>query len=202
MKVGILGGSFDPVHKGHLHMAISAYEEYQLDQVLLIPAAHSPNKDERTMTPAKDRLAMCQLAVQDYEFLIASDFEMRYEDTSYTYLTLQRLKECYPKDSFYFIMGADSLDYFDKWYHPEIIASLCTILAVVREGFDAAQMKKKAKQLQELFSCEIRFVHCKRYDISSSELRKEITIGKYNLNHLPENVIQYIKEHELYRING
>lgn len=199
MKIGILGGSFDPIHNGHIHMALSAYQEYHLDEVWLIPAGHSPNKDEMRMTSAVHRLNMCQLAVEKYPYLKASDYEIRSNERSYTYRTLERLHEQYKEHSFYFIMGADSLDYFDKWYHPEIIASLCTILVVNRELFSVEDIRNKIKEINSKFACDIEIVSCLQYDISSTQLRNELYNHNYNETAMPIEVIEYIKRNGLYK---
>lgn len=176
MKIGILGGSFDPIHNGHLHMAVKAHEEYELDEVWLIPAGHSPNKDEGKMTKAKDRLAMCRLAAAFYPFLKVSDIEMISEERSYTYRTIQKLKESYPDDEWYFIMGADSLDYFDQWRHPEIICSLAHILVVNRDEFQDEDLKKKIVAIRLLFPADIQIVHCEKYPISSHEIDRKSVV--------------------------
>ena len=104
MNIGILGGSFDPIHNGHLHMAKCAYESYALDQVWLIPAGHSPNKDEHGMTDAKDRFQMCKLAAQPYPWMTVSRLELDSAERSYTYRTMEKLSEQFPMHRFFFIM--------------------------------------------------------------------------------------------------
>ena len=135
MKIGILGGSFDPIHNGHLNMAKQALQEYQLEEVWLMPAGHSPNKIEADMTPAAIRYEMTKLAAETQNDLTASDFELRKKSTSYTYQTLELLQARYPNHTFYFIMGADSLDYFEQWAHPDINCKYAVILVVNRDSF-------------------------------------------------------------------
>ena len=135
MNIGILGGSFDPIHNGHLHMAKCAYESYALYQVWLIPAGHSPNKDEHGMTDAKDRFQMCKLAAQPYPWMTVSRLELDSAERSYTYRTMEKLSEQFPMHRFFFIMGGDSLDYFEQWKQPERIAKLATILVIPRDLF-------------------------------------------------------------------
>ena len=200
MKIGILGGSFDPIHNGHINMAVKAYEEYNLDEVWLMPAGHSPNKDETNMTGAKARYEMCKLAAEDYSFIKVSDHEIKKTSTSFTYLTLQELCFLYPDNDFFFIMGADSLDYFEDWVHPEIIASLCTILVVVREHFDKLAMNNKILELQKLFPCNIKLVHCKRIDISSTLIRRNIYKDTNIYKYIPNSVVDYIFKHQLYNL--
>lgn len=154
-RVGILGGSFDPIHKGHLNIAQSAYEEFALDEVWFIPAGHSPNKDEKKMTAADIRAEMTALAIYDIPYFKLSRMEIDAEGTSYTYLTLTKLKEACPDTDFFFIMGADSLDYLEKWYHPEIICEKAVILAAVRDDMDLSEVEKKISALKQLFPAEI-----------------------------------------------
>lgn len=199
MKIGILGGSFDPIHNGHLNMAEKAYQEYDLDYVLLMPAGHSPNKSEDKMTNAFHRLKMTQLATELNNHLKASSLEIDSNERSYTYRTMEKLHSQYPNDQLYFIMGADSLDYFEQWVHPEIICQHATILVVNRDQFTENELSSKIRQIQCLFPADIRIVHCDKYDISSHELRRMILEGVPVDEFLPYKVINYIKEHHLYR---
>lgn len=199
-KVGILGGSFDPIHMGHIRIAQNAYEEFSLDEVWFVPAGHSPNKDEHKMTPAKDRFRMVELALSDYPQFCLSDIETESEQTSYTYLTLTRLKKRYPNVTFYFIMGADSLDYFEQWFHPEIICQNAILLVAVRDKLDLKAIREKIASVRALFSAEIYPLSGERMDISSTELRTcaklqdlECTEGM-----LPQKVAEYIAKRGLY----
>lgn len=198
MKVGILGGSFDPIHNGHMNMAKSALNEFKLDEVWLMPAAHSPNKDECKMTSFSHRYRMCELACINEKSIVTSDFENQTEEKSYTYRTLQRLKETYPNNDFYFIMGADSIDYFDRWIHPEIIASLCTILVIDREEFSKDKITNKIKELKTLFDCNIYIVNCDRVDVSSSEIRSKLSNNEAVSELICCDVAKYIKENKIY----
>ncbi len=193
MKIGILGGSFDPLHNGHLFMAKNAYEQYNLDEIWLIPNGHAPHKDEDKMAKPSQRFEMCKLAEKRFPYLKACDIEITSEDCSYTYLTMQKLTAKYPEHNFYFIMGADSLDYFDKWRNPAIISSLCRILVVNRDEFSEKDLKAKIAQINELFPADIQIVHCEKYDVSSTEIRD----GEKLEDVLPE-IKAYILENHLY----
>ncbi len=199
MKVGILGGSFDPIHKGHIHMALSAKQFAALDEVWLIPAGHSPNKEEQKMTPAENRYEMCKLAASELEGISVNRIEIDSKERSYTYRTLQKLAALYPQHDFYFIMGADSLDYFEKWVHPEIISRLARILVINRDEFTEADFKQKTTQLEKLFSADITLVPCEKYPVSSSILRTQISEGKLNPPELSDKVWEYICSHKLYQ---
>lgn len=197
-KIGILGGSFDPVHQGHLNIAKSARQEFGLDEVWFIPAGHSPNKNEQEMTPAVDRMNMTKLAVAEYPYFRASSMEIDAAETSYTYRTLTRLTEQYPDTEFYFIMGADSLDYLERWKHPEIICEKAVILTAVRDNMDIVQIQEKISRLQELFPARIYPVKGGRTTVSSTEIRERISISGKRPVMLTEPVWAYIKKHCLY----
>ena len=193
MKIGILGGSFDPIHNGHLNMALKSYEQYHLDEVWLIPNGNAPHKDSDKMADAADRLAMCELVAKEYPFLKTCDIEIISEEYSYTYITVTKLQEMYPEHEFYFIMGADSLDYFEKWRKPEIIASICKILVINRDEFSEEDMAEKIRRINAIFPADIQIVHCPKVDVSSTELRYKLDKSAV----LP-SVYEYICEHDLY----
>ena len=193
MKIGILGGSFDPIHNGHLNMAIKSYEQYALDEVWLIPNGNAPHKDSDKMADAKDRLAMCELVAEEYPFIKTCDIEIVSKEYSYTYITVTKLKEMFPEHDFYFIMGADSLDYFDKWRKPEVIASVCKILVINRDEFSESDLKIKIKRINDIFPADISIVHCPKVDISSTQLRQ-----KLDKSEILPTIYNYICEHDLY----
>lgn len=193
MKIGILGGSFDPIHNGHLNMALRAYEQYDLDEIWLIPNGNAPHKDSDKMADACDRLAMCKLVAQEYPFIKTCDIEIKSEEYSYTYITVTKLQEMYPEYEFYFIMGADSLDYFEKWRKPDVIASVCKILVINRDEFSEADMAEKIDRINDYFPADIQIVHCTKVDVSSTELRQ-----KLNRADVLPLVYEYICEHDLY----
>ena len=172
MKTGIFGGAFDPIHKGHIYMAQKAMEEYSLDRILLVPSGHSPNKTENAMTAFSHRYNMCKLASEAVPGIEVSDIEIKDESTSYTYVTLQKLKALYPEDELYFIMGGDSLDYFESWMKPEIIAQTAIILVMVRENFPKQQMEERIAHIKKQFWADIRLLKCDRMDVSSTQVRR------------------------------
>jgi len=198
-KIGILGGSFDPIHNGHLAIAESAYRDFNLDEIWLIPAGHSPNKDEDKMTSATVRAEMTALAARNIPYFKLSTYEIDKEGTSFTYLTLSYFKEQYPDTKFYFIMGADSLDYFDAWRYPEIICQKATILVAVRDDMDLDDIQAKIEHIKEQFSAEIYPLSCEKIDISSSEIRANLQNGKSICDMVPHAVETYIREHKLYQ---
>ena len=200
-KIGIFGGSFDPIHCGHINIAKSAYEEFDLDEVWFVPAGHSPNKDENRMTPADVRAKMVSLAIEGIWGFKLCDIEIKSNETSYTYLTLTKLKDLYPENKFFFIMGADSLDYFERWYHPEIICQKSVILVAVRDNMNLSEINQKIEQIKNLFPSEIYPISGGKTDISSSSLREALSRGEEdNTIMLPPKVAAYILHNHLYQI--
>ena len=197
-KIGIFGGSFDPIHQGHLNIARSAYEEFHLDEVWFIPAGHSPNKDETGMTSAADRAKMVELAIEEYPYFQLSMIEIQSSETSYTYWTLTKLTEQYPDIQFYFIMGADSLDYFENWRHPEIICAKAILLVAVRDELNLLQIEKKINELQKLFHTQIYPITGGKTDISSTKLRQKLRVGADSISMIPPKVAKYIADCRLY----
>lgn len=195
MKIGILGGSFDPIHNGHLHMAIESYHQYQLDEVWIMPNGNAPHKDSTQMADAMHRLNMCHLVANAYPFLKVCDIEIRSKEYSYSYLTMTKLKSMYPNDEFYFIMGADSLDSFDKWKRPEVIASLCKILVINRGEFSNEDIQSKIQKIQESFPADIRIVSCAKVNLSSTEIRKHL-----KKEDVTAQVYDYICTNHLYQM--
>ncbi len=208
MKTGIFGGAFDPIHKGHIYMAQKAMEEYSLDRLFLVPSGHSPNKTENAMTAFSHRYNMCKLAARAVPGILVSDIEIKDESTSYTYVTLQKLKALYPEDELYFIMGGDSLDYFESWMKPEIIAKTAIILVMVRENFPKQQMEEKIAHIKNLFPADIRLLSCDGMDVSSTQVRELLKAESKALEHrslesteklLDASVMSYIQANNLYR---
>lgn len=198
-RLGILGGSFDPVHNGHMHMAVSACRYFDLSEVWLMPAGHSPNKNEEGMTAAEHRFRMCELAAAGADRILASRLEIDSAERSYTYRTLERLKADMPSTELYFIMGGDSLDYLDQWVKPERICELATILVVPRDSFETAALRTKIKELQGLFPCRVEIVPVSLVPLSSTSLREQLRAGTAEPGDFPEGVYAYIREHGLYQ---
>jgi nicotinate-nucleotide adenylyltransferase len=182
-------------------MAFCAHEQFSLDQVWLMPAGHSPNKDEGAMTKALYRMRMCELAAQAYDWLSVSSLEIDAPEKSFTYRTLEKLHAAYPSDEFFFIMGGDSFGYLDKWVHPEIIASLSTILVIPRDRFSIDVLEQKAREIQSKFPCRAHILSCEMYPISSTQLRRQLRDGRVEENRIPADVLTYIRQNNIYFSN-
>lgn len=199
-KIGILGGTFDPIHNGHLLLGKQAYLEYDLDCVWYMPSGQPPHKKERKVTEALDRCAMVQAAIADEPCFDYSDFETSREGNSYTAKTLTLLREYYPEHEFYFIIGADSLYEIESWYHPEEVIEGVTILVAVREYEDNhLPMEQQMKYLTEKYNGRIYRLHSQEVNISSEEIRGMAARNQPIHQYVPAAVVRYIKTHHLYQ---
>ncbi len=174
MQIGILGGTFDPIHKGHIEIAKNALSICNLDKVIIMVAANPPHKtDNDKRTPADIRFEMTKNALEEFEYIEASDIELHREGKSYTVDTLHYLKEIYPDDDLCFIVGGDMLLNLPKWYHVKEIFSLAKIIAFIRKGIDA-DYGEVVKKLKSDFSARIELVESEIKEVSSTEIRNKI----------------------------
>lgn len=202
-KIGLMGGTFNPIHYGHLLIAENAYEQFCLDEVIFIPTGHSPHKDIRQILSAKERLEMIHLAIADNPHFSCSDYEIQKEGISYTYLTVQaffeRSADAHHEDEeLFFIMGADSLAYFDSWMRPDEISRMSTILAAVRDGLNIEELLPIREYLQQKYGTKVGFINTPNFSVSSHMIRQRIA-NHHSIRYLvPDVVEQYLKEHGNY----
>ena len=194
MKVGVLGGTFDPVHIGHLLIAEAAADELALDQVLFIPAGEPWRKAHRAITAAEHRLAMLRMAVDGNERFAISDIELRREGPTYTADTLAALAGERLDDEFWFIIGADALADLPNWHEPERIVAHAIIAVCPR---DAQEVNATAINLPGLAGRMVMFP-APRIDVSSTDIRERVASGRSMRYLAPAAVDAYIREHGLY----
>lgn len=200
-QVGIFGGTFDPIHFGHLALAREAKIEGELEAVWFMPAVSPPHKQGKQITPYEDRLKMTELAIQGQDGFLSSDFERRREGEAYTYRILQDLREYYPQAEFSFILGADSLWEIEDWKHPEKILSMARIIAAPREYTKKHNtLEEQAGYLTKKYSTRgILLLHAREIPISSSMIREMLQRGEDAGEYLPQKVEAYIHSKKLYR---
>ena len=150
-RIGIMGGTFDPVHNGHLLLGKQAYEEYGLDEIWYMPSHIPPHKKDRTITAGEARIDMLQLALQNLPYCVLSDFEMKREGNTYTAHTLALLKEEYPECEFYFIIGADTLFELPTWKEYEEVFKITDFICISRPGYDEDKAQAYKKYYKERF---------------------------------------------------
>ena len=198
MKIGILGGTFDPVHKGHLVIAEEARASLGLSEIILVPVGQPPLKADRIILPAEERLEMLRLAVAGRPHFIISTVEIERTGPSYTVDTLTELSKQYGmEDEVYFIMGWDNLTQLVEWKEPTGIIRMCYLAAVPRPGYQRPDLKSLEDVIPGITK-RVVFLAGPHIDISASAIRDLAARGK-SINHLvPEAVAEYIKEHKLY----
>ncbi|HEU0163763.1 MAG TPA: nicotinate-nucleotide adenylyltransferase [Thermomicrobiales bacterium] len=195
-RIGIFGGTFDPIHIGHLAVAERACDELGVERVVFVPALRPPHKPHRTISPIEDRLHMLELAIAGNSRFSWSDVDLHPDEPSYTVRMLERLGAEYPGAELYFIIGGDSLRDFDSWYQPDEILRLATLAVADRPGIQVDESIYHA--LPGLREKVVRFA-APLLEVSSTALRERVGANKSIRYLVSEPVYRYIKERELYR---
>lgn len=199
--LGLLGGTFDPIHVAHIHIALLAYREFDLDQVVMIPSGQPPHKkDKENMTNKEDRFEMLRLVCKDHPELLPDRHEIDKEGLSYTYESLIHYKKKFADHKLYFIMGEDSLFDIEKWKSPERIMASATLLVARRfERYYDKDIEDQRQYLIRKYSADIKLISNKAEYISSTMLRERLAAGQDCTDLIPDSVIAYIKEKGLYQ---
>jgi nicotinate-nucleotide adenylyltransferase len=201
MRLGIYGGSFDPVHYGHLLLAEICREQCQLDEVWFVPAALPPHKQHRVITPAKLRLEMLQLAIGGSQGLLASTVEVDRGGVSYTVDTLLEIQHQQPTAQMFLLMGADSLYDLPSWREPDRICELAIPIVVRRAGAPTPDLSQLSSLMapDRLAEAIRNQVAMPIIDLSSSDLRQRVAAGQSIRFRTPRAVEKFIETHGLYR---
>ncbi|WP_096201339.1 nicotinate-nucleotide adenylyltransferase [Bacillus sp. FJAT-45350] len=187
-KIGILGGTFDPPHYGHLLIAEEAMCQCELDEIWFIPSQVPPHKEREDLTLSEDRMKMVELAIYENDNFFLSTVELEREGRSYTVDTMRLLTEQYPTYQFYFIIGGDMIDFLPKWESINELIQLVTFIGVKRPGYPSESPYPK----------HVIEIEAPQVDISSSDIRERVAEGKNIRYLLPDNVRVYIEERGLY----
>lgn len=198
-KIGIMGGTFNPIHIGHLILGQTALEQFQLDKVLFMPTKNPPHKRYDNIVDDAIRAEMVLIAIKDNPYFELSTFEMDREGITYTADTLTQLTKQNPDEEYYFIVGADSLFYIDRWKDPATIFKLSRLLAAVRGQASNKDMLRKIEELNETFHASVELLNSPNIDISSSEIRERIQNGMDIQYYVMPDVARYIQSNNLYR---
>jgi len=205
MRIGLFGGSFDPVHLGHLLVAESCREQGRLDRVIFMPAAVPPHKQDRPLTPAAHRVAMLTLAIGGHDAFVVATDEIDRGGVSYTVDTLERMQAAHAGDTLLLILGPDAIREFSAWREPERILDLADLLVVEREGLDDIAALERdvaivaavgAERLARIIDTRVRMP---AVGIRASGLRAAVAEGKSIRYRTPRAVEAYIAAHGLYR---
>lgn len=198
LKTGIFGGSFNPIHNGHIELAKKFYKELGLDRLLIVPSYIPPHKFVDTPVFPDQRFEMCCLAAEGIEGLEVSNIEIKRHGASYTYLTLKELHSLYPDDELYLITGADMFMTLQDWKKPEVIFEISTVCGVSRNNDNTAALEKHAEYLKSLGARTV-VLDAEIMTVSSTEIRRRVR-NKEDISGLVDSKVKrYIKDHNLYR---
>ena len=214
-KIGIIGGTFDPVHEGHLNLALDAMEQAQLDAVWFMPAKIQPFKQDRKVTEPSQRLEMLALAIEGHPGLSVSTLEMELEGVSYTYRTLrevrrrlleERMEEAAESqsdsaepDTVYFITGTDTFIKMDTWMHAEELLMENAVIVGSRPGYQDQEIERCRALFEKQYGTEVLVIRNDLMDISSTGIKEKIAAGEPITGLVPQAVEEYINGHGLYR---
>jgi len=201
MKIGIYGGSFDPIHMGHLILAEHVRDTLGLSKIIFVPARTPPHVEMKTLASDEHRLAMVTAATYDNPRFVCSDLELKRQGPSYTIDTIREFHRKYPNDELHFLLGADSVTEFPNWKDPEEIGSECRIVVGVRPGFGESIFEELEGKLSPEFiqSLKDNFVETPSIGISSTDIRRRLKEGKSTRHLVPAGVHDYIRTNDLYR---
>lgn len=199
-RIGILGGTFNPIHNGHIAIAKKALEEYALEKIHIMPSGISYFKDGTGVLPSEIRGEMTYLAVKDIEGLYYDDREMKRSGNTYTCDTIREISEEYDNNTMiYYIIGADTLLNLHRWKDIEVLFNRCIILVALRDGESKASLKEQQDFLFQRYNACIEYLNISYIDISSSQIRELCQKGHSITEMVPGAVERYITEKDLYK---
>ena len=193
-----MGGTFDPIHIGHLILGESAKEQFSLEKVLFMPSGNPPHKRNRCGASNEQRVEMVRLAIASNPGFELSLEEMHEQGYVYTKETLRRLRQHHPDTEYYFIMGADSLLSFDSWNGPQEICDQCVLVAAVRDQMAEKDLDEAIRSVRERFHADVRKLSSPNLDISSHTIRQWRSEGRSIRYYVTDPVVNYIYENGIY----
>lgn len=199
-RIGIMGGTFDPIHFGHLVTAEEARINFELDKVIFVPTGNPPHKKDYKVTEPEHRYLMTALATNSNPFFEVSRIEIDRKGYSYTVDTLTQFVEIYGKDtSLFFISGADAVLDILTWKNIKGVLDVCTFIAATRPGYPVKKLKEKLEEIKKLYGKDVYLLEVTAIAISSTEIRKRVKEGRSIKYLVPEGVEEYILKNGLYR---
>lgn len=199
-KIGIMGGTFDPIHYGHLVIANEVLDKYNMERIVFIPAGRPPHK-KGPQASSQDRFFMTNLATLSNDRFIVSDIEIKKPEMSYTINTITTLTRNYENAELYFITGMDALVDLPNWYRADELLKLCKFIAVKRPGYNTLEIEKKFNEILDKYNEQIELLQVPMLQISSTDIRKRIQTGRSVKYLLPDTVEDYIIKNKLYTEN-
>lgn len=194
-KIGIMGGTFNPIHNGHIALAEAAYKTFSLDKILFMPSGKSYMKQH--VLENEKRVAMVAKAIESVPYFELSTIEVERSGNTYTSETLQQLTQQNPDIQYHFIMGADSLFHIEQWKNPEVIFELSTLICMMRDDYDMTDIQEKGAELIQK-GANILYLNVPKIDISSTDIRNRVKLHQSISDLVPEKVAKYILQEHLY----
>ncbi|ERI90267.1 nicotinate-nucleotide adenylyltransferase [Clostridiales bacterium oral taxon 876 str. F0540] len=199
VRKGIFGGTFDPIHNGHLYIAHEAVHQLNLDEIIFMPSGNPPHKTDKKKTDAVIRYEMVNAAIRGEKNFSVSSYEIRSPDLSYTYKTLEYFNRLEPETEWYFITGADCLVELDYWKSVDRILNACRLVVFNRPGYSKEIILNQKKIVEEKYKKEIIFLDLGLFDISSTSIKKMIRDGRDASYLMPSGAYNIMLELELYK---
>jgi len=199
LKKAIFGGTFDPIHIGHIHIAYEALYNLHLDKIIFMPAGNPPHKNNKKITDAQIRYDLVKKGIESEARFEISDYEINKKENSYTYETVELFSELQRNIEWYFLIGLDSLMELDNWKNVDRILNSCRLVVYNRSGFTEEKVVKQKSYIEQKFNTNIIYINMPIIDISSTSIRNNIKIGR-NMDYLlPRGVEEIIKGFNLYK---
>ena len=199
-RLALFGGTFNPIHRGHVTVGRAAIERLELGRLVLVPSGSPPHKRPANLAPGADRLAMCRLAVADDPRIVVSDVELRSSQPSYTVTTLSTFHAEHPEAELLLLVGADMVRDFHKWRRHEEVARLARIVTLPRPGVELGELSELRRSLGDAAVDRLLadVLDTPRVEVSSTEVRRRVAAGEPIDDLVPAAVARYIAEHGLY----
>lgn len=201
-RKGIFGGTFDPIHNGHLYIAHEALNSLKLDRVIFMPSGNPPHKTKNRKTDANIRYELVKMAIREEKRFLLSNYEIENKGLSYTYLTMEYFNELEPDTEWYFITGADCLVELNLWKNVDRILNACKLVVFNRPGYSRENILSQKERVEQDYKKEIIFLDLNLFDISSTNIKNLIREGKEASYLLPNSVYNTVKELRLYERRG
>lgn len=199
MKKAIFGGTFDPIHVGHMHIAYEAVYNLNLNKVIFMPNGNPPHKTNKVVTSANIRYEMVSEAIKNEPLFEISDYEVNNSNLSYTYITLQHFNALEPQTQWYFLTGVDSLMDLNKWKNIDIILENCTLVVFSRPGYTNEEIFEMKKKIENKYKKEIIYLHMPVIDVSSTVVKEKIKLNRQVNYLLPCGIEEIIDKYILYK---